>query len=108
MTDINFNNKYDIADASFEIILMLAGAFIIGFFVSFFIYKNRKTITPESNNDEKNVLKKALENCMNDKAEIKKNITLEYSEIVEDYKLKLQTAREDLEKCLADKASKKE
>ncbi|NUM32147.1 MAG: hypothetical protein HUU47_07460 [Bacteroidetes bacterium] len=110
MIDINFNNKYDIWDASFEIILMLAGAFIIGFLFSYFFYKKRitKSEINKIETDELKLLKKALENCINEKAEIKKTITIEYSEIIEDYKQKLLNAREDLEKCLADKASKNE
>lgn len=109
MIDFNFNNKYDTTDATIEIIIMLLGAFVLGFLFSFFLKKVSK---PENDDIDKNIknevklLKQALENCKNEKAEIKKNITIEYSDIIDDYKSKLNQAREDLENCLANKSSK--
>ena len=106
MIDINLNNKYDVFDATSEIITMLVIAFVLGYLFSYFLIKSKKEKNPEALNNETKVLKKALENCMNEKAEIKKAVTLEYTEIIDEYKLKLHQSREDLENCLADKSDK--
>lgn len=103
MIDINFNNKYDSLDAGFEILIMLAVAFSLGYLLAYFINKNKKSEEVPNEKTELKLVKFALENCTNEKAEIKKNITIEYSAIIDEYKTKLKQTREDLERCLSQK-----
>ena len=103
MIDINFNNKYDPVDAGFEILIMLVVAFSLGYLLAHIINKNKKAEEIPNEKTELKLIKFALENCINEKSEIKKNIKIEYSAIIDEYKTKLNQAREDLERCLSQK-----
>ncbi|MFM9945108.1 MAG: hypothetical protein ACKVQB_07710 [Bacteroidia bacterium] len=99
---------YNLTDATYEIVIMLLVAFILGYFLRYFSAK-KSTITVHTDEAAGLLLQLGktqteLEKSIQEKAELKKNLTLEYANQIEELKLKLNTSRVDLEQCLASKA----
>lgn len=100
---------YNLEDATYEIAIMLIVSFLLGYLLHYFMTK-KSTVT-EHTDEAAGLLTQLgktqteLEKTIKEKAEIKKAITIEYSTQIDELKSKLTTARADLEKCLASKAT---
>ena len=102
------NTTYDLKDATYEIVIMLLVAFILGYLLRWVMSKKSTVMV---HTDESSGLlvqlgktQTELENCIQEKASLKKSLTVEFSGQIEELKSKLTTTRNDLEDCLAHKA----
>ena len=102
------NTTYDLKDATYEIVIMLLVAFILGYLLRWVMSKKSTVMV---HTDEAAGLlvqlgktQTELENCIQERATLKKSLTIEFSGQIEELKTKLTTTRNDLEDCLANKA----
>ncbi len=106
MFDLTITNPYSL-NASFEIIIMLLVAFILGYLFNSFSkpkMNNPNVDDTTSLESQIKVLNKRLHEVTEEKSALKKSLIVDYSTKIDKLKVRLSNTRVDLEKCLSSKA----
>ena len=113
MFNQDIRTTYDLKDATLEIIIMLLVAFLLGYLLHYFLSKKPESEIIEPTDNSVDIMLKLgktqaeLNTAIREKADIKKALSIEHNQKIEELRLKLANARADLDQCLASKADGK-